>query len=220
MKVSVVITKRAILSALAGLLMMPVNAQTFAEWFEQSNTRLKYSAAQVVSLQGYLGQLENGFQIASSGLGNIGNLKNDEFTMHTTYYSSLGTVNPALAAMSEVTEITTLQLEIAGRLETAVARYRTDGLLSGDQLALMARLLNTIIREGIQELTALAELLTNDRLELSDDQRASRVLAIHASTKERYAFTLWLTDKVDLFEQQKNADLQWLGAVKGLYGIQ
>ena len=215
-----IVFKRIVLGVLGAVMVRAGRAQTFAEWFQQNSTRLKYYAEQVGALQAYLGQLQQGFQMASSGLGNIGSLKNDEFGMHSTYYSSLTMVNPAVLSMPEVAEISALSSANLKRVESAMDRYRKDGVLSADQVSTIGDVFKAAMREELQELKMLLTLVTTDGLQLTDDQRMSRVLAIHSSVRDRYGFVLSVTDKVDLLERQMSDALIQMGTVKGIYGIQ
>jgi len=215
-----IIFKRIVLGIVGAAIARAGRAQTFAEWFQQNRTRLKYYGEQVAALQAYLGQTQQGFQIASAGLGNIGSLKNDEFGLHSSYYSSLTMVNPAILSMAEVTEISAVASANLIRVESALDRYRKDGVLPADQLGTIQDVFKAVMREEMQDLKMLLTLLTDGELQLTDDQRVSRVLAIHSSTRERYAFLLSMTGKIDLLEKQLSDALIQMGTVKGIYGIQ
>jgi len=71
-------------------------AQTFAEWFEQNKTRLKYYEEQIAALRTYLGYAEKGYSIVESGLNTIKGIKSGEFNMHSAFYNALEAVNPAI----------------------------------------------------------------------------------------------------------------------------
>ncbi|HEV9036269.1 MAG TPA: hypothetical protein VGQ51_06615, partial [Puia sp.] len=208
------IFKKIVLGILGAAMVKAVRAQTFAEWFQQNSTRLKYYAGQVAALQAYLGQMQQGFQITSSGLGDIGSLKNDEFALHSNQYSSLTTVNPAVSSMGEVMEIVALARASSTRLISAMNRYRRDGMLTTDQLNLVRELFKTAIGAELQDVEMLKTLLTNNVLQLTDDQRVSRVLAIHTSVRQRYGFVLSMTDRIDLFERQLSEALAQMATVE------
>jgi len=208
------IFKKIVLGILGAVMVKAVRAQTFAEWFEQNSTRLKYYGEQVAALQAYLGEMQQGFQITSSGLGDIGSLKNDEFVLHSNQYSSFTTVNSAVSSMGEVMEIVALSRASSIRVMSAMNRYRREGMLTTDQLNLVRELFKTAIGAELQDVEMLKTLLTNNVLQLTDDQRVSRVLAIHTSVRQRYAFVLSMTDRIDLFERQLSEALAQMATVK------
>jgi hypothetical protein len=50
-------------------------AQTFAEWFQQNSTRLKYYGQQIAELEVWLQELKKGYSIADAGIGSINGSK-------------------------------------------------------------------------------------------------------------------------------------------------
>ena len=198
---------------------LPGRAQTFAEWFKQNSTRLKYYAQQVEALQLYLGQLEKGYQVSDAGLATISGCKQGEFDLHQGYYASLGEINPAVGWSDEVTEITALQTAIIQRFTDALTRYRADGVLSADRLGYMAQVYSTVLQAGLVDEEALAGVLKAGNWQMTDDQRLGRIRALDAAMKDRYAFTLAFTDRADLLERQQVAEGANIGSVMGLYGV-
>ncbi|NVM62155.1 hypothetical protein FHW88_000431 [Mucilaginibacter sp. SG538B] len=71
-------------------------AQTFAEWFSQKKTQLKYLTQQIAALEQYGKDVEQGYRIAKSRWAGIGSWVKGEFDLHSAYYRSLRTVNPAI----------------------------------------------------------------------------------------------------------------------------
>jgi hypothetical protein len=194
-------------------------AQTFAEWFSQNSTRLKYYGEQIAALQVYIGQAEKGYQIVESGLGTVRDVKSGEFNLHNAFYTSLGTINPSVGKLAEVAEIAALQVAIVKRFSAALSRYRQDAHLRGDQITYIGNVYGTVLSVGLADVNALLDILTADKLKLSDDQRANRIRELDRMMRDRYAFTLAFTDQADLLTQQRQAEEMEMGMVKGLYGL-
>jgi hypothetical protein len=76
-----------------------------------------------------------------------------------------------------------------------------------------------VLEAGLADAAALAELLTPDKLNLTDDQRMGRIRDLDSGTRDRYAFTLAFTDRTDVLQQQAAGEAVDVGVVKGLYGI-
>lgn len=193
--------------------------QTFAEWFKQNSTRLKYYAKQIAALQVYLGELDKGYQIADGGLGAIGDGKQREYGLHSDYYASLGQINPALRQLGEVAEIAALQAAIIQRFTDALARYRRDGLLGIDRLAYIGQTYSNLLQAGLVDAGVLVDVLAADNWRMTDDQRLARIREIDAAMRDRYSFTLAFTDQTDMLERQLAAEQAGVGTVRALYGI-
>jgi hypothetical protein len=199
--------------------MSPARAQTFAEWFKQNSTRLKYYSEQIAALQVYSGEVEKEYSISDAGLSSISENKQGEFDLHQGYYASLGEINPAVRESDEVTEITALQTAIIQRFTDALTRYRADGVLSADRLAYIAEVYSTVLQAGLADEETLSEVLKAGNWQMTDDQRLGRIRHLEAAMKDRYAFTLAFIDRADLLERQQVTEGADIGTAMGLYGV-
>src|ERR1700677_2007563 len=80
----------------------------FAQFGATTNEMLE----QLAALQAYIRVAEKGYTIAEQGLQTIGQIKNGEFNLHSTFYSSLKAVSPTVANMAEVAEIMSLEISL------------------------------------------------------------------------------------------------------------
>ena len=193
--------------------------QTFDEWFEQNKTRKKYQEQQIGELQIYLGVLEKGYSIVESGLSTIKGIKSGEFNLHNSFYTSLWTVSPAVAGMAEVTEIVALQVAMVNRFSSALSRYRASPGLRSDELAYLTVVYGEIVKEGLADVTFLGQLLTDNTLEMSDDERMVKVLAVDSRTRQRYRATVDVTESADGIVAQRTGQGRDAGSVSRLYGL-
>jgi hypothetical protein len=211
--------RRIFLGCMLLMGMVPGKAQTFAEWFNQNGTRLKYYAQQIAAFQAYLGELKKGYSISDDGLGAIGGSKQAEFDLHNDYYTSLGEINPALGKMGEVAELISLQAAIIQRFTSAMARYRSGGLFGADRLAYVGQVYDNVLKAGLADVEVLTEVLTVQDFEMTDDQRLGRIKTLDSAMRDRYAFTLAFMDGADVLEQQVAEEMGEVGTVKAYYGI-
>lgn len=208
-----------LLGCLGLLLVLSCRAQTFAEWFKQNSTRLKYCGRQIAALQAYLGELEKGYQISDAGLRAISDSKQGEYNSQNTYYASLWEINPSLGQLGEVAEIAALQAAIIQRFREALARYRRDGMLGADRLAYIGQVYSNLLQAGLADVQGLADVLTAHDWQMTDDQRIGRIRELDAAMRDRYAFTLSFTDRADMLERQQASELAAVGTVKAFYGV-
>jgi len=211
---------RIVIACFGLLLVLPGRAQTFAEWFNQNSTRLKYYARQIAALQIYAGELEKELQVSDAGLMAISGSKQGEYDLHQGYYGSLESIDPAVGQMPEVAEIRDLQAAIVQRFSTALIRYRSDGVLGADRVASVEQAYSSVLQAGSSDVAALAAVLTPNSWQMTDDQRIARIRELDAAMRLRYAFTLAFTDQADLLELDMAAERGLIGTIKGLYGGQ
>jgi len=194
-------------------------AQTTAEWLEQNKTRLKYYEQQIVTLQTYIGYAQKGYSIMESGLNTISELKSGEFNLHNAFYNSLEAVNPAIGNMGEVLEIVALQAAIVERFTTALSRYRQTTGLHADEVTYIGNVYALVLSDGIADISSLIDIITANKLKMSDDQRMAQIRDLDRSMKDRYSFTTGFTDQADWLSLQRQMDGGDVGTIKGLYGL-
>jgi hypothetical protein len=200
-------------------MMVSGRAQTFAEWFQQNSTRLKYYGQQIAELEVWLQELRKGYSVTDAGIGSINSSKQGEYDLHGAYYSSLLAINPAVGQLGEVAEIVELQAAIIKRFTDALSGYQANGRFGADYLGYIQNVYANVLQAGVADVAVLTDLLTAGGLQLTDDQRMSRIMELDAGTRERYRFTLAFTDRADLLGTQAAAQQADLGAVRGIYGI-
>lgn len=211
---------RMVIAGLGLLLVLPGRAQTFAEWFKQNSTRLKYYARQIAALQIYAGELEKELQVSDAGLTAISGSKQGEYDLHQGYYASLEDINPAVGQMPEVAEIRDLQAAIMQRFSMALSRYRSDGVLGADRVATVEQAYSAVLQACSSDVAALAAVLTTGNWQMTDDQRIARIRGLDAAMRQRYAFTMAFTGRADLLELEIATESGEIGTVNGLYGGQ
>lgn len=95
-------------------------AQTFAEWFRQSETQKKYLLQQIAALHVYLGYAKKGFEIANKGINTVRNIKNGDFNLHRDFFNSLKNVNPNISRFAKVADIIAFQVSIVKQSKDAL----------------------------------------------------------------------------------------------------
>lgn len=205
----------AVLTASTSLLASQCQAQTFAEWFSQKKTQQKYLLQQIAALQLYSGYLKKGYQIAGGGLGAVTGSLKDELGLHTAYYNTLKEVNPALKDNPQLKDILAWQ----GDILQAVSQLNKADYLSQGERQYLAKVKDALLADCNQQIAALQKLLTNGSLEMSDDERISRLNTIHLFMQSNHRFAADFTSRVKLYGIQKRKEAGSLSSTKKLWGI-
>src|SRR5689334_11928426 len=111
-------------------LMLEGEAQTFAEWFKQKKTQIKYLVKQIEALQVYKDYLEKGYNIAREGCAVISHIRQADLTLHQEYFSSLRSVKPAIRNYSRIKAILTGQAAIIQQFDRLLASSGQSGQFS------------------------------------------------------------------------------------------
>ena len=198
---------------------MPGRAQTSAEWLDQNATRKQYDEEQIAELGTFIKVMEKGYSIVESGLSTIKGIKAGEFNLHSNFYASLESINPAIGNMGEIAEIVALQLATAERVNMALTRYRQNGSMGADEVTAVSQVLQGVVNAGISDVSTLIQIITAGKFQMTDDQRIGYIRELDASARARYALAAGVTDHADVVSLQRQAEMAQAATVMGLYGF-
>ncbi|MET3501326.1 hypothetical protein ABIC45_002938 [Mucilaginibacter rubeus] len=191
------------------------DAQTFAEWFSQKKTQKKYLLQQIAALQIYSGYLKKGYNIASNGLGNISGYLKSENSLHTTYYNRLKTADPVVVNDPMVKAIMAWQQDILKRTREI---DQTSGMTPSEKKYL-SKVCAAVLADCDQQLNTLQNVISDNKLEMSDADRLALITRIHAAMQENYKFTSGFSAQVKILAARREQEQAQLAVSKQVYGI-
>jgi hypothetical protein len=193
----------------------PARAQTFAEWFSQRKTQIRYLTQQIAALEQYGSYVKQGYQITQGGWGGIGNWVKGEFDLHSAYYNSLKTVNPAVKYDPKADSILTDARLITQQFDHLSGRAALDG----DTRGYIGRVKTAVLTETDKDLLELQMVMTDGKAQLTDDERIRRLDAIHERVKDKLVFSGSFCNDVRMLIVQRNNSLNDINTLKSIYGI-
>jgi hypothetical protein len=191
--------------------------QTWDEWFRQKKTQRKYLLEQIAKLQIYLGYVKKGYDIARDGLVLIGDIKNADFSIHRIFFGRLKTVNPAIRRYGKVAEIIVMQSKMISKYKSQFSKFSQSELLSENEVDYIYGVLTNIINQATADIDLLTEIIENDKLEMSDDERIERIDDLHKNMAEKHKALFSLIDHISLLIHQRQAQTIDLKRLKNLY---
>jgi hypothetical protein len=219
---STVIRRRArfllvfsLFTAISSGMTATVRAQTFAEWFSQKKTQKKYLLQQIAALQVYSGYLKQGYQFATKGLSSISGSLNAENGLHSTYYSRLKNVDPAVKNNDMVKDILTWQQDILTR---SLSIDKISGL-TGDEKNYLVSVMTAVLKDCDQQLTTLQNVVDNGKMEMSDSERIALLGKIHNAMMDNYRFASGFAAQAKRYALQKQQEQNQAELSKQLYDI-
>jgi hypothetical protein len=168
---------------------------------------------QIVALESFENDIKKGYQIAKDGLGNIGGITGAEYRLHQSYFASLKAVNPAvknnpdLAAISQYAEAISTALNGLG--EVRCLDYNTKTYIR--------QVTDKVLQDANADLTGLKPVVSDGQIQLTDQERITRLREIYERMKDRYGFTQHFCNAVKVMAQQKIQEEQQLQTLKNVY---
>jgi hypothetical protein len=200
---------------LSALCLQHSYAQTFAEWFSQGKTQIKYLTQQIAALNACETSIRQGYNMLKGEWTSIGNFKNGEFGLHQSYYTSLSTVNPQVKSSPDINSITTEQQSIITMLN---AIQQVAGLTTDEQ-SYIKTVAQNIFNECAKDLDKLNSVLKNGTLQMSDDERLKQIQNVQPAMLDKYQFTQSFCNSIRLMAAQRNQDSNETQTLNKLYGI-
>ena len=210
--------KKCVSLALCICLITSGYAQTLDEWFNQKATQKKYLIQQIAALQVYIGYLQKGYSIARKGLNTIGNIKTKHFSLDKDFFASLHSINPKVRQYTKVADIISLNIRIVRQYKQAIKDSRQSKWFNSNELDYM----NVVFEKLIEGCTALTDelfvVLAPDKLQMSDDERISRIDRIYRDMQERFVFACSFNKDARILSLQRSNEQKELNIVRRLYG--
>ncbi len=165
-----------------------LQAQTFAEWFDQKNTQTKYLIQQIAAFQVYIGYLKKGYNIAKGGLNTISGFTRGELNLHTEYFNSLKAVNPKIRRYTKVAGIIALQVRIVQDYNRTYRRLSGSDTFDNEELDYIGRVFSRLLDDCAKTLDELMIITTDGKLEMKDDERMERIDKLYSDMQDKFTF--------------------------------
>jgi len=175
-----------LLSAYAG---SELKAQTFAEWFQQKKTQKEYLVQQIAALRLYIGYLEKGYQIAKQGLSTVSDFTKGEFDLQGDYFSSLKTVNPVIKQNEKISVFVALLVKITKTYQSTYQLLSNSNTFSKDELGYIQSVFKNLLNDCDKSVDELITVITDKKLEMTDDERIARIEKLFLEMQEKYIFS-------------------------------
>ena len=166
----------------------PVHGQTFAEWFDQKKTQIKYLETQIAALGIYAQTVKKGYAIVNDGLTLIGAIKKGDFQLHSDYFSSLANVNPKIKSYWKVADALSLEAQIVQNVSRHKRLLKSSAALGDQEWSYIENVYTQLLNGCLDLLTELTDLTTDAQLNLKDDERITRIDRVYREVSNRYQF--------------------------------
>lgn len=182
------IMKKLIILLILNFFFSGLQAQTFNELFRQKKTQKKYLIKQIAALKIYLKAVKKGYSIAKEGLTIIGDIKDGDLNLHTTYFNSLESVNPEISDYAKVEDIISMQKEIVEIYKHFYSKVEQCGAFNQEEIDYVYRVYQRLLHECANTMDELITVTTSGKLEMKDNERLERIDALYLDMQDKCTF--------------------------------
>jgi len=198
--------KTIVLTLIACLFTAAGYAQFLGGFFAQKKENRKLLAQQIAALQVYKTYITKGYDIISKGVGIINKIKSGDFDLHRDFFGALKIVNPKIKKYSKVADLMAMNVKAVNQLRQIGKLARSE--LMGDwENRYLQQVVNNMLQVIADSIDELIVIISDNQLELKDDERIERIDELYLRTEDQYSFTKNLGHQMSLLllmkEKQK-----------------
>lgn len=195
------------------------SAQTVNEWVNQKSTQKKYLLQQIAALQVYISYAKKGYNIVSGGINTIRDIKKGDLNLHNTFFSSLKTINPKISRYAKVADIISYQVRIIKLARQTLQSIKEANQFSVEEIEYCKKVLDALLDDCIQSVTELLEIITPDKLQMTDDERLVRIDKLYGDMQDKFTFCNVMSEDIGLLALQRLSEQTEINRSKLINGI-
>lgn len=194
-------------------------SQTTGEWLNQKSTQKKYLLQQIAALQVYINYAKKGYNIVSGGINTIRDIKKGDLNLHNTFFSSLKTINPKISRYTKVADIISYQVRIIKLARQTLQSIRDANQFSVEEIEYCKKVLDTMLDDCIQSITELLDIITPDKLQMTDDERLGKIDKLYLDMQDKFTFCNVMSEDISLLALQRVTEQAEITRSKLINGI-
>lgn len=196
-----------------------VSAQTVNEWVNQKSTQKKYLLQQIAALQVYISYAKKGYNIVSGGINTIRDIKKGELNLHNTFFNSLKNINPKISRYAKVADIISYQIRIIKLARQTLQSSREANQFTVDEIEYFKKVLDALLDDCVQSITELLDIITPDKLQMTDDERLGKIDKLYLDMQDKFTFCNLMSEDISLLALQRLTEQIEINRSKLLNGI-
>jgi hypothetical protein len=181
--------------------------------------RLILDIQKLAQMKNILTDLYKGYEILNTGYNTIKSISQGNFNLHKAFLDGLLAVSPAVRNYQHAIDIIDYESRIVSEYKSALSRFQQDKHFNPDEITYMINVYNNLISGTLTNLSNLLNVLTANKLRMSDNERMHAIDGIYDDTKDKYLFLRQFDNSTTILAVQRAAEYNDAGTVKNLYGL-
>lgn len=185
----------------------------------QEMQQLILDIEKLTQLKGILTDMKTGYQIYSQGYGTVSQLSKGNFDLHSIYLNGLFAISPTVRNYGRVAEIVAQQASLVKEYKSYNKLFRQSGTFNTNELSYMSDIYTQLIKQSLEDLDELTNILTAGKLRMSDDERLRAIDRVYAHSSDKLQFLRHFNRQGVLLSIQRNREKGDAQTLKQLYGV-
>lgn len=186
-------------------------------FFNQKGSQLELYLQQIAAYKVYADYLQKGYRTLDKGLTTIHEFKNGELDLHKAWFRSLASVNPAIAKDPKARAILRYQEELSTLADKTVRDVR--GHLGDEETAYVKNVFSHLLDASAKDLDELQLVVSDGKVQMTDDERLRRIDRIYLDMQEKYAFARSFAADAGLLVRERQRQQAEITTEKQIYQL-
>jgi len=163
-----------------------------------------------------LGDMKTGYTILTQGYGEVKDISEGNFNLHSAFLNSLEAVSPEVRKYGRIADIMADQASIVSEGKAMLSLYGGSGHFSAGELVYMNGVFNQLLKGSLDNLTNLANVITAGTLRMSDAERLQQIDQVYDDTQNKLLFLRHFDESVQVLLVQREKEQNDVDELKRL----
>jgi DNA repair ATPase RecN len=166
-----------------------------------------------------LSDLKKGYDILYKGYNTIKDISEGNFKLHKGFLDALMQVSPTVRKYHKVAGIIDKQIALIKEYKDAYARFKNEGNFSPDEIEYIGRVYSNLADLSLRNLDELTNVITADKLRMSDDERLKAIDGIYNEMEEKLSFLRSFNGNASVLSAQRAKEKHDAATMKAIHGM-
>ena len=203
---------------LAGLSLMLTIGNTAIGQSEEVQ-QLLLNVEKLAQLKEILNGLYKSYEVLHNGYSVIKDVSKGNFSLHKDFLDKLLQVSPVVKNYKRIPDIIGYQIDIVHEYKTTFNRFSKDRNFDVKELQYFSKVYTNLVKESLKNLEALVNVVTANKLGMSDDERLGAIDKLFDDMQEKLSFLRYFNKSNTLLALQRARDKNDLKTIRQVYGL-
>ncbi len=186
---------------------------------EEEIAQLLLNVEKLSQFKQILSDMKTGYDVLSKGYGTIKDISQGNFNMHELFLDGLWAVSPTVRQYGRITDIINNQVLLVKEYQSAFSSFKSGNMFSVSEINYLSGVYSNLFNESLHNLDELTNVVTANKLRMSDDERIKAIDKINSDMENKLQFLRSFNNSTSMLGLQRQRAQQDIYGSKSLYGI-
>jgi DNA repair ATPase RecN len=185
----------------------------------QEMQQLLLNIEKLAQFKQILSDMKKGYEILSGGYKAVKDMTKGNFSLHKTFLDALMQVSPAVKKYKRVGDVINYQILLIKESKIALKRFSKSRSFSEKEIAYFEKVYDNLFRESLRNLDELTNVITANKLRMSDDERLAAIDAVYLEMQDKLQFLRDFNTSTKMLGLQRAKEHNDVTTLRGIYEL-